>query len=271
MTINYGPLSFEEILEAYLIWGIPPGVVLEIFHDNAATTEDFISGHALVVKADTLRQRVFCRRVRHYAKPRLTLAGNHTVGLNLAERLIEANDPAFEISPKRMNLTSIMKATWDNKEARKHLSVIPIVNGTQAVDVELNYSLQDLADIVAWEATEAFTAHHYTGRDVEALSKDHIHELMVALQREMDRESHRTGRKPGVFLDLPFERQRALAERRRWWFQQFGITPRQWKKGTFSLWKVSNKIHWPPEGFYNRYNKVGRARRADIRGHELRY
>lgn len=254
-----------------MIWGIPPSVVMEIFRENAATSEDFITGHALISEAKTLRQRVFARRVRHYSKPNISLSGNDTVGLNETKAMFNTHDRVIEIEPKRMNLVSLMRACWLNKEARAYLSEIPIVNSTKTVDLELNYSLQDLADAVAWEASEAFTAHHYTGRDVDALSRDHIKELMVALQRELNRESHRTGREAARFLDLPFERQRALAERRRWWFQQFGITPQQWKKGKFSLWKVSNKVHWPPEGFYNRYNRVGRGRRADVNGRELRY
>ena len=62
---------------------------------------------------------------------------------------------------------------------------------------------------------------------------------MHALQREMDREGKSRQRYPVEFIALPKERQRALAERRRWWFQKFSITPERWATGHWSVWDVS--------------------------------
>ncbi len=64
---------------------------------------------------------------------------------------------------------------------------------------------------------------------------------MRALQREMDREGKSRQRRPVEFTGLPRERQRALAERRRWWFQKFSITPERWQGGYWSLWEVSEE------------------------------
>jgi hypothetical protein len=40
---------------------------------------------------------------------------------------------------------------------------------------------------------------------------------------------------------LPRDRQRALAERRRWWFTKFSITPERWQSGYWSVWDVSDE------------------------------
>jgi len=69
----------------------------------------------------------------------------------------------------------------------------------------------------------------------------HVQIVMQALQREMDREGKSRQRHPVEFLALPKERQRALAERRRWWFQKFSITPECWVTGHWSVWDVSEE------------------------------
>mgnify|MGYP001603941894 CR=1 FL=1 len=104
--------------------------------------------------------------------------------------------------------------------------------------------LQDLADIVAWEATQAFKSKYYPRPlDVEPLEEEHVTAVMLAMQREMDREANSRHRLPTVFEELPRERQRALAERRRAAYALFGITPQNWggwETGTFSLWDVND-------------------------------
>jgi len=73
---------------------------------------------------------------------------------------------------------------------------------------------------------------------------------MKAMQREMDREGIRTRRPPASYEELPWERQVALAERRRYWFLQFGIDRRTWEAGYYSLWRVATRpipqfeMHW---------------------------
>ena len=69
--------------------------------------------------------------------------------------------------------------------------------------------------------------------------------MMDGLQREVTREKR--GGQEVLYRELPRPRQIALAERRRHWFGVFGITPKSWKKGTWSLWKVKNVAY--PEGY----------------------
>ncbi|KKK63260.1 hypothetical protein LCGC14_2996100, partial [marine sediment metagenome] len=114
-------------------------------------------------------------------------------------------------------------------------------------DPELIVPLQDLADIIAWEASEAFRASYYPGiPEVDALTPDHVTEIMAGMQREATRE--RRSKQEVLYAELPRKRQVALAERRRWWFGHFGITPQSWKSGNFSLWNVSADRDIPDMG-----------------------
>jgi ribosomal protein S21 len=101
--------------------------------------------------------------------------------------------------------------------------------------------LQDLGDILAVEATNAFTADYYPGIPDVTVPDDHIEVVMRALQREMDREGKSRQREPVRYEDLPADRQRALAERRRHWFAKFSITPERWQTGRWSLWDVADE------------------------------
>ena len=152
-----------------------------------------------------------------------------------------------------------MAACKRSPKIRKVLSRIPFAQKTMVMrgDPEIHNCLQDLADVVCWEASESFSADYFPGVvDVEALDDEHVKLIMSMMQREMDREGNRAGIKPAVFVDLPWERQVALAERRRFWFGIYGISPKQWKRGYFSLWNVSNTITWPPDGYYCTWDHI---------------
>lgn len=201
-----------------------------------------VSTARLFEHAKTLRQRCFARLIKFYD------------GRLIVFKAPPGNELAFEIAPKNLCLRSAMAACRKAPVCRKALGNLPFI-GRQIGDPELRKALQDLADIVAWEASEAFTADYYPGvEDVEPLGRDHVRDIMQGMQREMDREGNRVQHAPVVFEELPPQRQVALAERRRWWFAKFGITPARWKTGTFSLWDVDNKITFPPEGYYNRWD-----------------
>jgi hypothetical protein len=101
--------------------------------------------------------------------------------------------------------------------------------------------LQDLADILAVEASQAFSESYYPGVPDMAVPEEQVAVVMKALQREMDREGKSRQRLPVRFTDLPKDRQQALAERRRWWFYKFSITPERWQTGYWSLWDVSEE------------------------------
>lgn len=82
----------------------------------------------------------------------------------------------------------------------------------------------------------------------EGLSDDRVREVMVAAQREVDRETNRRGHLGGgpfgtrdyglKLTDLPWERQRRLAEARRFVLYRYGITADVWRANRWSLWEV---------------------------------
>ena len=203
------------------------------------------NGYALLLDAKTLRQRVFSRLFT-------SIVGETEVKFS-------HQGISYPVELKRKSLLGLMAACKRSPKLRKVLSRIPFAQRATVTggDPEIHTCLQDLADAVCWEASEAFTSSYFSRPvDVEALEDDHVKEIMIALQREMDREGNRTGIVPAVFAELPWERQVALAERRRWWFTQFAIPPRQWKKSYFSLWKVSNTLTWPPDSYYCRWDRI---------------
>ncbi len=51
---------------------------------------------------------------------------------------------------------------------------------------------------------------------------------------------------------LPFDIQRALVERRRYRFMEYGITPESWKSGTFSFFSIQDDPNWKPRQLIDR-------------------
>lgn len=186
-----------------------------------------IAGWLLLGQAKTLRERAFCRLVECLDHDSIKFS--HTP------------EQIFQIHPVEPALGGLMAACAANTWSRDRLASIPIARpGRSALsDPELVPMLQDLADILAMEATNAFNDSYYPGVPDIAVPDEHVLVVMQALQREMDREGKSRQRFPVQFTSLPKDRQRALADRRRWWFQKFSITPERWQTGTWSLWDVS--------------------------------
>lgn len=121
-------------------------------------------------------------------------------------------------------------------------------------------ALQDLADEIVEDIREALNAAddpsgYFPGVDsgIEPVPDDHVRMVMWAMQRELNREKRdRFGamqdpRLPAAQLaDLPPLIQRALAERRRLRFAQYGIGRAEWESGKWSLWKVPEDPEWVP-------------------------
>lgn len=133
--------------------------------------------------------------------------------------------------------------------------VSPWKSGTK--EATLHPALQDLADIIAVEIDDAFRAEYYPGIPEMRVSKRHVTILMKAMQRELDGEANARMLVATQLTDLPWDRQVALAERRRYWFRQFGITPRNWKKGVWSVWKIKGEL---PEGIQARLKEATAVR-----------
>ena len=190
----------------------------------------------LMESATTLRQRVFARMCTGYNKDtrKISLRGTDV--------------DMKEIKIITKGARGMMAACYRDRGIRASLRDIPIVAKSRVYrgDPEIHEGLQDLADIVSVEAHRAFTEPYYPGMpDVAALTDKEVDAVMDGLQREVTREKR--GGQEVLYRELPRPRQVALAERRRHWFGMFGITPRSWRTGTWSLWKVRNDPY--PEGY----------------------
>ncbi|HZQ37424.1 MAG TPA: hypothetical protein VFD32_15945, partial [Dehalococcoidia bacterium] len=60
---------------------------------------------------------------------------------------------------------------------------------------------------------------------------------------------------PAPLADLPWRVQRALAERRRLRFAQYGIGRPQWESGLWSLWEVQDDPDWVPRRATNAHGR----------------
>jgi hypothetical protein len=214
----------QRVVNDYYTAHLPP----------ANTPEHKVTAQQLTAQGRTFRERAFARCFAGF----LYNDGNLNIRL---KRGLAWGD--FPIKPRNLNVKWIMGAVSSNKEARHFLTKLNIVAALYAkgCDPEVTVVLQDLADAVSHEGTNAFKADYYPGIPEIFVPDEHIDVVMEAMQREVDREAHRVGMKPAKYSTLPRERQRALAERRRWWFAKFGITPESWKRGTFNIWNIANE------------------------------
>ena len=186
-----------------------------------------IVGWLLMPQANTLRERAFCRLIQ-------ALDGG---GIRFRH---DAN--TFSLYASGQTLEQLMESCKKLEAVKK----IPISNkavaGANAND-ELVATLQDLGDVIAYEASQAFTAKTYPGvPGVKMLSDEMVGVIITAMQRELDREGFTRSRPTSLLFTLPMERQRALCERRRYWYSQWGITPESWKTGYWDLWDVSSRL-----------------------------
>lgn len=210
----------EEMREFYRQMGLDMDAV-------APQPVNYVGYQELMQSATTLRQRAFARMYSGYSGE----PGKLTLG--------SANVNNKEIKVIAKGARGMMAACYRNKSIRATLRKLTIVAGHRAYDgdPELHTGLQDLADIVSVEAHAAFTEEYYPGMpDVDALTDEEVDAVMKGMQREATRE--RRGTQEVLYSKLPRPRQAALAERRRHWFGVFGITPKSWKTGKWSLWDV---------------------------------
>jgi hypothetical protein len=185
-------------------------------------------------EATTLRERVFARLISQAMR-------DETYGRRIHHRAADGALRVFTLPAGELTVSALLRDVA-NSPYRDEFVGIPFIGRTYVVDPELPEWLQDLAEIIAYEASEAFRADFYPGvADVEPLTEEHVTQVMAALQREMDREAKRRSKTTVSYLDLHPDRQRALAERRRYWYGKFGITPKNWAAKTFSLWDVAEE------------------------------
>jgi hypothetical protein len=128
-------------------------------------------------------------------------------------------------------------------------------------DPDLHPALQDLGDEISEDIREALVALDdpdawYPGIDegIEPVSDEHVRLVTWALQRELDRELRAApNNTPSItplpaapLADLPWNVQRALAERRRWRYRQWGLGKEQWERGEWSLWDIPEDPDYVP-------------------------
>jgi len=192
---------------------------------------DPMSAPSLIKHARNLRERAFARLVFDIHEDEIRFYGP-------AKYPNQQPSQPFEFHPKGLTIGPYMRACRDIP----CLSQLPI-HCPSGTDPIMHIGLQDLANILAVEVEECVNSKYYPGIQQYNLRESHITAVMEGMQREMDREWNRQGKNRArgrlAFTDLPFYRQQALAERRRYWFSRFGITPRSWRTGTWSLWKVA--------------------------------
>ena len=138
-------------------------------------------------------------------------------------------------------------------EPRELLAAVPEHYQRTPRDPDLHPALQDLADDINEDIRDALEALDnpnvfYPGVDegIEPVTDDHVKLVIWAMQRELDRELRPAEGQAGMLSSLPaaplwglpWHVQRALAERRRLRFNQWGIGRSQWQQGTWSLWDV---------------------------------
>ncbi|MBA4181857.1 MAG: hypothetical protein C0506_14800 [Anaerolinea sp.] len=138
-------------------------------------------------------------------------------------------------------------------ECRELVRAVPEAYQRTPRDPDLHPALQDLGDEINEDIREALFAlddpdHYYPGVDdgIEPVTDDHVKLVIWAMQRELDRELRPAEGQAGMLtslpaaplMELPWHIQRALAERRRLRFKQWGIGRQQWEQGTWSLWEV---------------------------------
>ncbi len=140
------------------------------------------------------------------------------------------------------------------------ISSIP-VDASRSHDPELHFALQDLANEINEDIREALEVlqdprAHYCGVDegIEPVTDEHVSLVIWALQRELNRElrspdgfpSARTALPAAPLSELPWDIQRALVERRRLRFKQWGIGREGWARGEWSLWDIPPDVHYVP-------------------------
>ncbi|MBI2766045.1 MAG: hypothetical protein HYX53_09065 [Chloroflexi bacterium] len=136
---------------------------------------------------------------------------------------------------------------------RALLREIPPEHQWTARDPDLPPALQDLGDEINEDIREALEAFdnpgmYYPGIDagIEPVPDEHIKLVIWALQRELNRELRpnegRYGGSPPLpaapLEQLPWHIQRAIVERRRLRYRQWGIGKAQWESGYWNLWEV---------------------------------
>lgn len=153
----------------------------------------------------------------------------------------------------KVDLTGLSLRTYDSIEAT--------FTEVAHADPSLHVGLQDLGWTIGHDlslACEAFNDPdvYYPGVDegIDPVPDEHVEKVIWALQRELNRElrylpgSNGSGEKrPAVPLSkLPWRIQRAIAERRRLRYKEWGIGQAEFENNRWNLWAMPEDAAWTP-------------------------
>lgn len=208
------------------------------------------------------RLRAFARLVRRN-DTELTLftqetPADHCNVRGLGGQTYRQSLAALEHMPASDFLANLPLRTRDCFAANKMMHAIPEnASPIQPANPSLHPALQDLGDAIVTDATEACAAFDdphiwYPGVDegIEPVSDEHVKLVVWAIGREVYREAGRLGKPAPPLTELPWHIQRALAERRRLRFSEWGIGHGEYQRGTFSLWNIPEDADWVPSRLY---------------------
>ena len=210
------------------------------------------------------RLRVFATLVHgiNWQKGEVALRDTHIPFISLAEPLTYAE--AMRLVEEDESLQAVKRVLSEMPlrigYPRPLIESIPDPELWSPRDPDLPPCLQDLGDEINEDIREALDAFDngscwYPGIDegIEPVTDDHVRLVIWALQRELNRElrpqngRYGTPPLPAAPLEkLPWPVQRALVERRRWRYRQFGIGHDEWQRGNWSLWEVPLDPDWVP-------------------------
>ena len=150
--------------------------------------------------------------------------------------------------------------------ATRFEQITAIPKKPESADPSLHTALQGLGDEINEDVHEACGAFDdpdlwYPGVEdgIQPVSDEHVELVIWALQRELNRELRPGGgydRLPAVrLMELPPRVQRAVVERRRLRYREFGINRTDWQRGEWSLWDVPEDRDWLPR----RAARLGKA------------
>ena len=168
------------------------------------------------------------------------------------EKILNLEIDATYMSLSKEQLCEIAKTQYFHELARMDIwGWDNLISEGKSVKAEkLQPCLQLLANLIVHEvhlAVQWFHDHYssYVLANDITMSDDKVRRVMAAMQGEITREALRVQAKEYHLDQLPFERQRSLAAKRREWFRTWGIGQEEWERNSFSLWNIPESLEVP--------------------------
>lgn len=174
--------------------------------------------------------------------------------------------PVISENPEAKKALSSIYLYQDRNQAGESITNISEVNDQlqnhpRKANPSLHSALQDLGEAVAWQIHLACFGFNYpdmwfpgVDEGIEPVPDDHVELVIAGMQRELNRELRTPyhgvyqDKRPAAQLNkLPWRIQRALVERRRLLFNQWGIDKKAWELKRWSFWNIHDDPDWTPK------------------------